>query len=135
MLFLGCGVPLNYFQMKDETLLLFYEAVRQQVILDCDNPTRSHEIGRQNGFKAAASNFSRSFPMRQDSSRVWCRAIRACLRSIRMDTAMCLRFRGGQASAFLVSLETYWQGTVLKRDVAAIRKARYPKRCAILLGK
>ena len=28
---------MNFFQMKDESLLVFYEAVRQQVILDGDN--------------------------------------------------------------------------------------------------
>jgi hypothetical protein len=28
------GSPMNYSQMKDERLMAFYEAVRQQVILD-----------------------------------------------------------------------------------------------------
>ena len=31
---------MNYSQMKDERLLLFYDAVRQQVILDGNSPYR-----------------------------------------------------------------------------------------------
>jgi hypothetical protein len=31
---------MNYFQTKDETLLLFYDGVRQQVVLDGNSPYR-----------------------------------------------------------------------------------------------